>query len=421
MLPSFPTSFFAELRRLPHEQVSYEAGLRIAALRPGRHVLETDECGGFDLDEALTRGLFEGRLVASTRPQILRRYYEATEETDARVENAIHAFSFEGCTIEVVTVSFQEGDCTSTRHFVVAPDADLAERFFLSVSRLAASVERELMVFQNGRWERDAKLLEAASRARLEDLVLRGALLDELVADVRGFFAAREIYERYRIPFKRGILLYGPPGNGKTHFLKALLATLEVPCLYVKSLVNQRHDDHDALRRIFLRARRAAPCLLVLEDLDTIVSDGNRSFFLNELDGFADNTGVAVLATTNYPEKIDPSIIDRPSRFDRKYCFDLPSTEERLAFLERWASGLEPEMRPSRDRLARTADKTRSFSFAYLKELTVSATMAWARTARPGSMDAVLEDVTATLKEQAQRGRSPTASGSRRLGLIPEA
>ena len=217
-------------------------------------------------------------------------------------------------------------------------------------------------------------------------------------------------------------MLYGPPGNGKTHFLKGLLATVEVPCLYVKSLVNHHRNDHDALRRIFVRARSVAPCLLVLEDLETIVGDDNRSFFLNELDGFSENTGVAVLATTNYPERIDPAIIDRPGRFDRKYLFDLPSTDERLAYLERWARGLEAELRPSQDRLARTADTTRDFSFAYLKELTISATIAWVRTARAGGMDTVLEEVVGTLKDQAKKGRSPgSGARTRRVGLIPEA
>lgn len=407
---------------MPHERIAYEAGLRIAALRAGRYVLETDSAGTFDLVEALERGAVDGRLVDAVPAERLRRYYEATETTETLLENAIHAFAFQGCTVEVVTLTFLAGDCSETRHWVIAPDEALAQRFFLRVCQLVTEVDREILVFQNGSWERDPKLFEAVGRARLDDLVLRGALLEEIVADVKGFFASEALYARYRIPHKRGILLYGPPGNGKTHFLKGLLATIEVPCLYVKSLVNHHRNDHDALRRIFVRARAVAPCLLVLEDLETIVNDDNRSFFLNELDGFSENTGVAVLATTNYPERIDPAIIDRPSRFDRKYLFDLPSTEERLAYLERWAGGLEAEMRPTAERLERTAQKTRNFSFAYLKELTISATMAWVRTPRAGAMDAVLEDVVGTLKDQAQKGRSPSnGSGTRRVGLIPEA
>ncbi len=64
-------------------------------------------------------------------------------------------------------------------------------------------------------------------------------------------------------------------------------------------------------RRCIL-ARRSAPGLVALEDLDALIEDENRAFLLNELDGFADNEGVVVIASTNHPEKLDPAILDRP-------------------------------------------------------------------------------------------------------------
>jgi SpoVK/Ycf46/Vps4 family AAA+-type ATPase len=69
-----------------------------------------------------------------------------------------------------------------------------------------------------------------------------------------------------------------------------------------------------------------------MEDIDSMVTDKIRSLFLNELDGFATNVGVVVLATTNHPERLDPAILDRPSRFDRKYYFELPAEAERRAY-----------------------------------------------------------------------------------------
>src|SRR2546426_1041679 len=92
------------------------------------------------------------------------------------------------------------------------------------------------------------------------------------------------------------------------------------------------------------RARRSAPCLVVLEDLDALIEDQNRAFLLNELDGFADNEGVVVIASTNHPEKLDPAILDRPSRFDRKYRFDLPALAERLVYVKHWNRTLQLEM-----------------------------------------------------------------------------
>jgi len=421
MLP-FPSNFLSELLALPHERVAYEAARRVEALRPGRVIFETDNCGSFDLVEALERGLVDGHVVDSVPAQKLHRYYEHNERTQVWIENAIHEVSFEGCVLEIVTVSYVEGESTSLRHILVGPDREIVERFFLRVSKMSSEIDGEILVFENGKFQKDTKLFKAIRETRLDDLVLRGTLLSEIVADVRSFFESKALYARYRIPHKRGILLYGPPGNGKTHFLKGLLGTLSVPCIYVKSLVNQSHNDHDALRRIFVRARAVSPCLMVLEDLETIVGDHNRSFFLNELDGFSDNSGVVVLATTNYPEKIDPAIIDRPSRFDRKYLFDLPSAEERLAYLERWSRALEAEMRPSEERLRWAMERTRDFSFAYLKELTVSATIAWVKTPVVGAMDIVLGEIVTMLKEQVKQGRSPkSGQTSRRVGLIPEA
>ena len=84
------------------------------------------------------------------------------------------------------------------------------------------------------------------------------------------------------------------------------------------------------------------PSIVVLEDLDSMIDNKNRSFFLNELDGFQANTGVVVLATTNHPQKLDTSIIDRPSRFDRKYYFQLPAESERLAYIAKWIEELQP-------------------------------------------------------------------------------
>src|SRR4029077_18785777 len=106
----------------------------------------------------------------------------------------------------------------------------------------------------------------------------------------------------------------------------------------------QYSTDHAQIRSVFERARKTTPCLLVLEDLDSLINDLNRSFFLNELDGFAANTGILVLATTNHPERLDPALLNRPSRFDRKYLFALPAHTERHAYICAWNAALEPAL-----------------------------------------------------------------------------
>src|SRR5262249_50595212 len=140
---------------------------------------------------------------------------------------------------------------------------------------------------------------------------------------------------------------------------------------------------------VFELARKTAPCLLILEDLDALIKPTNRSFLLNELDGFAENTGLCVLATTNFPERLDASILDRPSRFDRKYQFDLPGELERFAYLKLWNEQQAEELRLTEPGLRTLVELSNGFSFAYLKELCLASVMAWMNAGNSASMDAV--------------------------------
>ena len=86
------------------------------------------------------------------------------------------------------------------------------------------------------------------------------------------------------------------------------------------------------MHSVFERARawrRVSWCWRI----STRWSPTNRSFFLNEMDGFAANGGILTLATSNHPERLDPAIVQRPSRFDRTYRFDLPAQRERAAYM----------------------------------------------------------------------------------------
>lgn len=71
-----------------------------------------------------------------------------------------------------------------------------------------------------------------------------------------------------------------------------------IPTLYVKSL--GQSCDQDNIRTIFEKAREVSPCLLVFEDIDSLVSDGVKSFFLNEVDGLEGNDGIMMIGSTNY-------------------------------------------------------------------------------------------------------------------------
>jgi SpoVK/Ycf46/Vps4 family AAA+-type ATPase len=131
------------------------------------------------------------------------------------------------------------------------------------------------------------------------------------------------------------------------------------------------------MRWVFKRARMTTPCLLVFVDIDSMIDDENRSFFLNELDGFETNTGVVIIATTNHPTRLDPAILNRPSRFDRKYYFHLPAAAERRAYVLKWNEELQFALRFSETVVTEVVMETENFSFAYMKELFLSAMMHW--------------------------------------------
>lgn len=108
-----------------------------------------------------------------------------------------------------------------------------------------------------------------------------------------------------------------------------------ITLLYVKSIANVY-----SISSIFQKARAYSPCLLILEDIDTLVSSGYQSYFFNEVDGLENNDGILMIATTNHLDRLDDGLANRPSRFDRKYNFPNPSYDERVLYSEFWRKKL---------------------------------------------------------------------------------
>ena len=315
-------------------------------------------------------------------------------------ENGWYNVLWQGRLLDVLFLTWTSEGSRERHHWIIADDRRIAEDFLRAVCDWSLEVRGEILVFDGGYWYKDQELFDAIKGASFDNLILPESLKREIQDDFTNFFSSREMYEKYRIPWKRGVLLIGPPGNGKTHTVKALINRSKQPCLYVKSFSACWGTDQDRIREVFKRARKTIPSIIVLEDLDSLIDKNNRAFFLNELDGFAENTGVVVLATTNHPEKLDPAILDRPSRFDRKYYFDLPSTAERAAYLSYWNQSLEGELRLAESSLPKLVEITEGFSFAYLKELFLSSMMQWISKTGIERMDAVMIQRTTVLREQ---------------------
>lgn len=158
-----------------------------------------------------------------------------------------------------------------------------------------------------------------------------------------------------------------------------------IPTLYVRSLSSYGGPEY-SIASIFNEARKQAPCLLVFEDLDSIVTDNVRSYFLNEVDGLESNDGILMVGSTNHLERLDPGIVKRPSRFDRKYLFPEPGIEERVKYCEFWRRklGIEDEDEEGKDGEVEfpkvlckaIAGITGGFSFAYIQEAFVASLLA---------------------------------------------
>jgi len=393
-------NFIKDALDKPNDYIAYHIGRELAELHPGKAIIEGDT-GYFDLEAFVRAERCSVVHETSLFNHIKTDWVGPGKDPKRSVENSWLNVLWKGDLLDVVLVTFTQRCYSSRHHWIIANDRKLAEQFFNEVCEWSSQVRCEVLVFRDGEWVKNKELYDAIKSATFDNLILRDGLKREIQTDFAQFFLLREVYERYRISWKRGVLFIGPPGNGKTHTLKALVNQLGKPCLYVKGFKSEYETDQENIRLVFQRARMTTPCLLILEDLDSMIDDKSRAFFLNELDGFETNTGVVVLATTNHPDRLDPAILDRPSRFDRKYYFDLPTGAERSAYIAAWNNELQPELRLSETVAAEVVEQTKGFSFAYMKELFLSSMMEWMAT-RNAPMDKIILGQTTQLHEQIQ-------------------
>src|SRR5579885_3010378 len=199
-----------------------------------------------------------------------------------------------------------------------------------------------------------------------DDLFLPENIKDEIKTLVENFFASLDFYLENKIPWKRGILLYGKPGNGKTSIIRTIMSAYNFKPVTIVAGAND-----EAVREAFSYAEEQSPSLLYFEDLDSLLEKSvDISSFLNLMDGISAKNGLLVIATANDVKKLKSNITDRPSRFDRKFEIPLPNAEMAYIYLKRWFGKLLTVKKCKE--LAKYAEKY-EFSYAYLKELYISS------------------------------------------------
>jgi SpoVK/Ycf46/Vps4 family AAA+-type ATPase len=246
-----------------------------------------------------------------------------------------------------------------------------------------------------------------------DDVLLDEARQSLVRQDFEHFLERRDWFAARRVPWRRGYLFHGPPGNGKTSAVRAMASHPEVSAFSI-DFADKDTSDYD-VSRLFEAAADHSPGLILLEDFDRVFTKTKESeerncsysHLLNCLDGLSGREGTIVVATANHPELLDEAILRRPGRFDRVIHFPLPDQ----ALRERYFESLCPNLR---GQLRILAAATERMSFAQLREVWLLASQT---TASPMD-EASLPDLESALV-QVKREQSLASRG--KLGFeIPE-
>ena len=170
----------------------------------------------------------------------------------------------------------------------------------------------------------------------------------ELLGEIVDFLHDPEKYRSIGAKLPKGALLVGPPGTGKTLLAKAVAGEANVPFFsiagseFVEMFVGRGAAK---VRDLFKQANEKAPCIVFIDEIDTIGKKRDGQFsgndereqtlnqLLTEMDGFDGSKGVVVLAATNRPDSLDPALL-RPGRFDRRIPVELPDLQGRIDILK---------------------------------------------------------------------------------------
>lgn len=375
----------------------------IEATYPDQHVIET-AAWNFDFEAYAEAELCK----LSVEPDALNYEVLNFRKSAYRTYNSAEfTIEWQDKSFNVIRVSYVTDCGPQAKHWIVGENPKSCDSFFEAVCTWCDELRGVILTFSNGYWQRSRQLYKAIQSASLDSLIMPSGMKAEILSDFTRFLASEENYAKYRAPWKRGVLFTGPPGNGKTHFIRALVAQLNIPCFYVKSFETRDQLDNTGIQEVYRTLRATSPCILVLEDLDSLITDRNRTYFLNELDGFEHNHGVITVATTNHPEKLDPAILERPSRFDQKWFFGLPESGQRSEYIKSWHQVLPESTRLNKKQLEKLAEATGGFSYAYLKELCLVSALKLVQDKKEKSIFKILKKQCKLLKKQSQQTQNP--------------
>lgn len=191
---------------------------------------------------------------------------------------------------------------------------------------------------------------------------------DMVVDEIQKFWSpeVEAKFKKHGLAYKRGIILWGPPGSGKSCTIRLIMSDV-----IDRGGVVVKFDDPYVFidgMRVLRRIQPETPVVVIMEDIDSTIEMYSESEVLNILDGVNDVERTVFLATTNYPGKLGARIINRPSRFDKRFKIDFPSAPARKMYFEHI---MDKEEIKEID-LDRWVKDTKKMSIAHLKELFIN-------------------------------------------------
>jgi len=250
----------------------------------------------------------------------------------------------------------------------------------------------------------------------MDDIILKDEIKRRIKSGTIDMFNNIDLYKKNNIAIKRGILMEGAPGTGKTLVAKALCNQIDSTFIWVTA------DDiiyPEDVSFIYNMARELSPTIILFEDIDYIGKkragdsgsyDKITGELLNQMDGVESNEGIITLASSNYPKTLDKALRNRPGRFDIRVRFELPDEDLRKKMLEKFLFKTNAE-ELNMDNLVK---KTSGYTGAYIKELVLASIMLAIED------KSVLEDGTAVLKDKHFNEALTQIEKSRKLDEVQE-
>ncbi|KRA31462.1 MULTISPECIES: AAA family ATPase [unclassified Nocardioides] len=267
----------------------------------------------------------------------------------------------------------RESGSSSVNVEIIATDPGVADDIGRRLRELSLELNvyrGQVVSFGNDMFGERGSLLQFHERPTMTaaELILPEATFADLRRQVVGVARNSARLRAAGQHLKRGLLLYGPPGVGKTHSVRYLIGELTGT-----TVVELTGDTLHAIREACSVARSLQPAMIVVEDVDLIAEERSRYggetpllfTLLNEMDGLDEDADVVFLLTTNRADLLEPALASRPGRVDQAVHIDLPDRDARRRLVELYRGSLAIDL----SRLESVLDRTDRVTASFLKEL----------------------------------------------------